>query len=252
MTQITQIDVISRKELREEWRKNYESGHHVAFIGPKQKGKTTLSHILLAECISPERKAILLAGKPPDRDPVMNKAAQRLNLRIIEEWPPPYSIRDRNRNGYVVRPHQTLKDLDADNDNIRKQFRAAMMSAYASKSPVILDVDEAGHVYGDMGLKKEYEAPLMRGAPICAQWMLIQRGRNLSYHSYSAPDHIFLFKDDDRSNVDRYSEFGGIDPRQTRYLVENLRLKKSANGQTVSEALYIRRAGPEYMIVSFD
>jgi len=253
MTELTQVDVISRKELREMWKDDYASGHHVLFIGPKQKGKTTLATDLLTVSANPQRKCIVLAGKPPGRDMTMeNIVPKKLNLRVVEEWPPLYSYRDRNRNGWVLRPHQGMKNLEADEQNLEKQFRNAIMSCYASKRPVILVIDEAHHVYVDMSLKKEYEASLMRGAPVCSQWMLLQRGRHVSYHSYDAPDHVFLFSDPDSSNVQRYAEIGGTDPRAIRYLVENLKLKRAANGQTVSEALYIRRAGPEYFIVSTD
>src|SRR5215469_558233 len=162
---LTHVDVISRRELRDMWRQDYSSGHHVLMIGPKQKGKTTLALELLTVSVSPQRRCIILAGKPPGRDHVMeNIAPQKLNLRVVEEWPPLPSYRDRNRNGYVLRPRQQMKDVDADNAEIESQFRRAILSCYSSKRPVILVIDEAHHVYVDMKLKKEYEASLMRGA----------------------------------------------------------------------------------------
>jgi hypothetical protein len=152
-------------------------------------------------------------------------------------------------NGYVLRPHQSLRNLDDDNANVRRQFRAAMISNYASKKPVITVVDEAHHVQNDMGLRKEYEAPLMRGAPINAEWSLIQRGRFMSYHAYDAPEHLFIFYDPDASNVKRYSEIGGVDPQYVQHVVRNLNTYRSENGGTISECLYIKRSGPEMMII---
>lgn len=245
--------VISRKELKAMWREDYSSGHHVLFMGPKQKGKTTLAAELLTVSANPQRKCVVLAGKPPKRDKTMEEVIpKKLNLRVVEEWPPMYSYRDRKRNGWVLRPRQDMKDLDADAKRLENEFRKAMMWCYASKKPVILVIDEAHHVYVDMKLKKEYEASLMRGAPVCSQWMLLQRGRFVSYHSYDAPDHLFLFRDDDGSNRQRYSEIGGTDPKAIQYLLETLQTKRASNGQVVSEALYVKRAGPEYYIVAMD
>lgn len=246
---LAEVEVIPRKEFVKEFGRDYGPGQHVTFLGPKQRGKTTLAIDLLHECISPELRCIILAGKPPNRDQTMADAAKKLNLRVVETWPPMYSPRDRKRNGYVLRPHQTLKDLDADNANLQRQFRAALMSAYASQKPVIIVCDEAHHVQNDMKLKKEYEASLMRGAPVVAEWSLIQRGAYMSYHAYSEADHLFIFYDPDAKNRKRYSDFGSLDPRATEAIIENLRLDKAANGMTISECLYIHRSDPIPIIV---
>lgn len=244
------VPVISRGEFFEEW--DYGPGQHVTMLGPTQRGKTTLCLQLLQSKISPQHKAVILAGKPPGRDPTMEQhAAQALNLRVIEEWPPNYRYNDKKKNGYVLRPKQTMKDLDVDNENVRQQFRKAMMANYAAKpnKPVITVVDETHHVHNDMKLKKEYEAPLMRGAPVNAEWSLIQRGRNISYHAYSAPEHLFIFADPDKENRRRYSEIGGVDPRYLERLSETLKTYKTKKGNAISECIYIRRSGPEIMII---
>lgn len=227
-------------------------GQHVTMLGPTQRGKTTLCHQLLNVTVTPDHKCVILAGKPPGRDGTMALAADRLNLRVVEEWPPGWSYRDRHRNGYVLRPHQSLKNIDVDNENVREQFRKAMLDNYASSQPVITVVDEAHHVQNDMKLRKEYEAPLMRGAPVNAQWSLIQRGRYMSYLAYDAPEHFFIFYDPDRSNQARYAEIGGIDPQQIRRIISGLRTYRAETGGTISECLYIQRSGPEFCIIDVD
>lgn len=246
---VDRVPVIPREEFLEKFRREYQAGQHLTMIGPTQRGKTTLCLQLLKQVISPKLKCVILAGKPPGRDGTMAKAADMLNLRVVEEWPPNYNFRDRERNGYVLRPKHSMEDLEGDEDNLRIQFRKAMLANYKSKKPVITVVDEAHHVQNDLGLKREYEAALMRGAPIDAEWSLIQRGRFMSYLAYDAPEHIFVFYDGDRSNVKRYAELGGIDPRQVEYLTLGLKTRTIKTGQTISEALYIRRAGPQFAIV---
>lgn len=245
-----------RKEFCREFGKDYRKakwGGHVTILGPTQRGKTRLCHDLLDQVITTEYHAVLLSGKPPGRDPTMNEAAKRLNLRIVETWPPTPNPYRRMRNGkcrgYILRPYQSMKDLDADNENLQREFRAAMMSNYASTKPVITVVDEAHQVQNDLKLKKEYEAPLMRGAPVNAEWSLIQRGRFMSYHAYCEPEHLFIFHDPDSTNRQRYSEIGGVDPRYISFITQNLNTYTSESGGTISEALYIRRSGPQLMIV---
>lgn len=248
-TSIDRVEVVPRAEFREEFKGAYKSGQHTTFIGPTQRGKTTLCLQLLHDVLRPKLPCVLLAGKPPGRDSTMAEAPKILKLRVIEEWPPEWSWGDKKRNGYMLRPKHTMTDLEADENNLRNQFRKAMAASYASKTPVILVVDEAHHVQNDLGLKREYEAPLMRGAPVVAEWSLIQRGRNMSYLAYDACEHMFLFYDSDQTNRKRYAEMGGVDPKQVEYLVSNLRTYEIKTGQTISEALYIRRAGPQFCIV---
>lgn len=245
----TEIDVLTRQEFLDYFEENYGSGQHVLFLGPTQRGKTTLCHQMLSRVATPERKAHILAGKPPGRDHVMGEAAKKLNLRVVEEWPPQWSYKDRKRNGYVIRPHHSLKNLDEDSANLRTQFRSVMMSCYATKSDVILVCDEAHHIQNEYKLKAELEAPLMRGAPVCATWMLVQRGRYMTYLAYDATDWVLLYNDPDRSNRQRYSEIGGVDPRLIEEILAGLKTGKGANGNTISEALCIRRSGPELFIV---
>lgn len=225
----------------------------MTFIGPTQRGKTTLALDLLKQCISKEHHALILAGKPPHRDHKMAEAAKALNLEITETYPPsPYhQWRGRNKNGWVLRPHQTLSDLEGDQAELARQFHNGLVANYASKKPVITVVDEAHHVQNDLGLKKEYESPLMRGAPHNAVWSLIQRGRFMSYLAYDAPEHLFLFFDPDKKNQQRYSEIGGVDPDLIQRVTEQLKTKTVKGGQTISEALYIRRSGPRMAIVDF-
>jgi hypothetical protein len=246
------VEVYPRKEFLQLFgREFYAQGQHLTMLGPTQRGKTTLCLQMLKRVISPELPCVILAGKPPGRDGTMAKAPQLLNLRVTEEWPPPFAF--TKKNGYMLRPVHTLKDLDRDEKNLREQFRRAMISNYASKTPVIQVVDEAYQVQNDLSLKREYEAPLMRGAPICAEWSLIQRGRYMSYLAYDAAEHMVIFFDSDQTNVKRYSEMGGVDPAQVEYLVSNLKCYHIQTGPktftTISEGLYIRRAGPFFAIV---
>lgn len=244
------VRVLPRPVFLRRFANDYQNGQHTTFLGPTQRGKTTLAFQMLNGVVSPERKTTVLAGKPPQRDHTMNLVGDALNLRTVEEWPPTWNPKDRNRNGFVIRPYQSLRDIDADMLNLKTQFRAAMLDSYSATKPNILMVDEASLIYNDLGLKKEYESILMRGAPTTAEWSLIQRGRGMSYHAYAAPEHVLIFYDPDITNVKRYSEMiGGVDPKYIADIVNSLRTYRVKTGGTISEALYIRRSGPEIYVV---
>lgn len=239
---------VTRVEFLREW--DYKGGH-LTMIGPTQRGKTRLCLELLSRSISPQRRCLILAGKPPSRDHEMTEAAAKLNLRVIESWPPDPNFKDRNRNGWVLRPKQRLQDSDEDNAVLQREFKRGIMGGYRTspKHPLITVVDEAFLVHHDLKLQRVCEAPLTRGLPDNMMWTLMQRGRFISYHCYSAPEHIFIYKDDDKTNQQRYSEIGGVDPRLIMEILPNLRTEELKGGNTISECLYIRRSGPRLAIV---
>lgn len=245
------VAVIPRVEFIKKFGEEFHSGQHVTFLGPTQRGKTTIALQLLSRCISPERRGYILAGKPTGRDPTMEAAPEELNMRQISQWPPEWQYGDKKKNGFVLHPlGKPTDDADAEDVKLERNFRSALKNLYASRKPVVVVVDETAHVYDYLKIKKPYEASLMRGAPTVSMWSLIQRGRNISYHAYNAPEHIFIFFDPDASNRERYGEIGGVDARWIQDLVKNLKTETiEPRGNTVSQALYIRRSGPQISIV---
>lgn len=243
-------DRLTRGEFLDMFAAEYGSGQHVTFLGPTQRGKTTLSHQMLAQVISPEMRVHMLATKPKGRDPVMAKAAERLNLRIVSEWPPNYNYKDRQRNGYIIQPDHDMHDHKKTTANLKLHSAAAINDSYASKRPVILDLDETHIIQNQLKLKDEIESPLMRGAPVCGVWCLIQRGYYITYLAYCSPEWMLIYYDPDQANQRRYGEIGGVDPKGVAQLVSNLKTHRGDDGKsTVSEVLCVKRSGPELFIV---
>lgn len=249
-------DVISRDDFLQKFKEDYGDGQHLTAMGPTQRGKSHLIKSMLNEVISPDRKMTVLIGKPPGRERTWDdEAAQKLNLRIVRTWKeanvkPKNWKRDKDRNGFMLRPDQSLTDIEADERHLATEFRKAILGNYSdTKHKTITVVDEGHHVQVDFGLKKVCEAPLMRGAPDNSMWTLLQRSRFVSYLCYDAPEHIIIFRDDDRANQQRYSEIGGIDSRHLSSIVRRLRTERVPSGGTISQALYFRRSGSELHII---
>lgn len=243
----TRLEVVPRKQFIRDFGRNYGGKpRHLTMLGPTQRGKSRLCVELLNVVISPQLKALVLSGKPPGRERTWSDdTAKRLNLRVIEQWPPSFNIKDRNRNGWLLRPHHTMKDPVEDDRNLQTQYRKAIRGAYGttSKKKIITVVDEGHQTHEDLKLKKDCEAPLMRGLPDNAMWTLVQRGRYVSYLCYDGPEDVFIFRDDDRANQQRYAEISGIDTQQVIEITKSLKMEKVSDGGTISQALYIPRSG---------
>lgn len=243
----TDLDVIPRREFVRTFGREYKGKPRaLTMLGPSHRGKSRLCAELLAVVISPDLKALVLLGKPPGRERTWTKeTADRLNLRVIETYPPSFNVRDRNRNGWMLRPKHTMSDPAADDAHIKNEFRKGIRGAYATspKKKMITVVDEAHHVHETMGLKKDCEAPLMRGLPDNAMWSIAQRGRYLSYLCYDAPEDIIIFKDDDESNQARYGEISGVSRREIIDITRNLQTERIDKGNTISQALYKSSSG---------
>jgi hypothetical protein len=248
------VPVISRKEFLQQFKRDFSPGQHLTEIGPTQRGKSKMGKDLLRQVISPDLKAIVLSGKPTGRERTWSDdTAKELNLKVIETYPPHFDPRDRKKNGYLLRPRHTMRDPQADDVNLQVQFRSAIIANYAKTGKGTITVVDEGHqVQVDLALKKICEAPLMRGAPDNSMWTFVQRGRYVSYLCYDAPEHILIFRDDDRSNQQRYSEISGVDAKEVTELTRRLEMKRNTTGGTISQCLYIRRSGAEMMIVDFD
>ena len=246
------VEVIPRKDFVREFGADYEEGQHLSAFGPTGRGKSRLTFQLLGAVISPEHQVISLHGKIKGRDPVVTAAAKKYHLRVVPALPSESRQRfDRKRrwNGYIVVPLEKPSTPDVETGKLHDAFAHAIHQNYrTTKRKTITHVNEAHQIQQELKLKAHVEAPLMRGGPDNAVWHEAQRGRYLSYHTYSAPEHIFVFYDDDSDNRRRYSDFGCADPDEIFWITSHLKTKRVADGRTISQCLYIRRGGGMYVV----
>jgi hypothetical protein len=248
----TLVEIIPRKEFVREFGADYVPGQHVSLFGPTGRGKSRLCFQLLGQCINPDHQVISLHGKIQGRDPVVGAAAKKYNLRVVPTLPSHTRQRlDRKRrfNGYIVVPLEKPGDPDEETRKLHDAFKSAIHQNYRTTGRnTITHINEAHQIQQELKLKTDVEAPLMRGGPDNAVWNEAQRGRYLSYHTYSAPEHIFVFYDDDSDNRRRYSDFGCADPEEIFWITSHLKTKRVADGRTISQCLYIRRGGGMYVV----
>lgn len=250
-----EVGVVPRDVFVEQFGESYTPSH-VTFIGPTQRGKTTLCFQLLQAVIrkNPKWKVVVLHGKIKGRDHTIEEWSKKSNYRIVTEWPPGMTPRPahwkHNVNGYILRPLKK-DDISAKEEEalLQDQFSKALRDNYhATKGVRITVVDERAQADKDLRLSKQLDAPLQRGLPHNPEWNSIQRGKWVSYHCYDAPEHIFIYKSDDSSNVERYAELGCVDPKSIEPVLRDLKTKKVKTGGTISQCLYIRRSD-RYMCI---
>jgi hypothetical protein len=248
----TLVEVVPRLDFVRAFGEDYKPGQHVSLFGPTGRGKSTLCFQLLGEVISPDLQVISLHGKIKGRDKVIDKAAQRYHLRIVPTLPSATRQRlDRKRhfNGYIVVPLEHPGDPDEENATLTREFKRGLVQNYqTTKRKTITHINESHQVQHELKLKTQCEAPLMRGGPDNAEWNEAQRGRFLSYHTYNAPEHLFIFYDDDSDNRKRYSDFGCADPDEIFWLTSRLQTERVRDGRTISQCLYLRRGGGMYVV----
>jgi len=240
------LETVSRKDHRKEFKKLYQPGQHVSGFGPTGRGKSRLFYEHLSDVCSRDLQVMSLHGKVKGRDRVVLAAAKSCNLRIVSEVPSPgRQLLDRKRgyHGYIIIPLSHAGTSAAEeNAKLRDEYQKAIHQNYATtKHKTITHINEAHQTQVDLKLKSDIEAPLMRGGPDNAVWQEAQRGSYLTYHTYGAPEHVFIFYDPVGSNRERYKDIGCADPDEIEYYSRNLRREKVPDGRTISQCLYITR-----------
>ena len=227
------------------YRFDYKAGEHVVFAGPTQRGKTTLAFCLLEFAATPELPAMVAVCKP--RDPVSEREGKRLGYRRVASWPVAPRFREAwegKPNGYLVWPK--FGDLHTDHARAARITGELIGRVYTNGvhgKQAILVLDDT--LVKSKVLKLDDQMVIilaMSGAMGVGGWFFVQKptdsGRTAIW-SYGASEHIFLFRDPDRRNRQRYDEIGGVDPD----LVENVTLSLDPY-----QALYLKRTG-SYMCV---
>jgi len=233
-------EIFPREEFAREYFK-YEPGQHVLFAGPTQMaGKTTLAFKLLEHTATPDLPAFVAVSKP--HDPVTEKEGKRLGYRFVKTWPAPKKVQelwDGKPSGYIVWPE--FGDIDADADRAAAVTGALLRDRYAhgvKKKAGILVCDDTVVKSKLLGLDRLMTTHIaMAGAMKVGGWYFVQKPTDsgkAAIWSYGNSAHIFLSRDPDKRNRQRYDEIGGFDP----HLVSDASMKLKPY-----QFLYLSRKG---------
>lgn len=234
---------LSRDEfIADVFAENYERGEHVAIIGPTKSGKTTVAYQMLNAVATPELPGIVIVVKPKDETVV--EWSKLSGFKKTETWPPVWNRAwtkkgggfGKNRRGWVFWPRHSLKDIRQDNAMLARQCRMILTDAYRRGNRIVF-ADEIVALSKEFKLTEELEAIWQRGRSLgCGLWAASQRPFHAPQLMYSQAEHLILFFDPDKRDIDRFKEIGGIDPDLVADTVR--RLKKH-------EFVYIGRSQGE-------
>lgn len=238
--------------LNEYW--DYRPGEHVSFIEPTQQGKTYLCYQLLGKTIEQQPQLQTVSLMPKPRDPATVYWRDQLGLREIQGWPPSRWPWQDEPPGYVLWPHHIPDNEEANRDHLSSVFRRCLHQQYWQGDSITVADDVYLHavLYGlNPELERHWTAGAGGGAGL---WSTNQKpsgtlgGGSVSSFSYNAPTHLFLGKDRDERNIQRFSEIGGVDPKQVAAIVRELRMYRIGD-HSVSEKLYIDKRGPYLCVI---
>lgn len=210
------------------WYDNFRKGdlswkqdEHVSIIGPTGTGKSALA----VELLKIRKYRIFVMTKPEDEK--LERALLRQNYVTVAAFPknPPEDI-----DKYLLWPPGS-GDLSPDGrDSQRTIIRDAFMKVFTGTNGGkpgrwCFCFDEARYVADPsmLGLRQMMVQLLIQGRSVrIAMMMLFQRPSWVPPEAYDQASHLFVAHDNDRRNVQRFKEIGGIDGDQFAWTIQRL------------------------------
>lgn len=248
---------IGRDEFLDEYW-DYRPGEHLNLIAPTGGGKTHLKAQLLHRALrqNPQLRYAGMMPKPSDATTV--QMAEAFGFRIKDSYPFRKKFWENEAPGHILWPKHIRGDEKANREQLQEVFRQALSDLYWNGN-VIVDADDVYLIACLLKMNPELETYWTAGRdPGSGLWTANQKpsgtinGGSVSSYSYSAPTHLFLGRDGDKRNLERFGEIGmGFDTRDIQDIVRNLRVR-SINDASVSEFLYLDRRGPFMAVIGID
>ena len=200
---------------------DYKPGQHVVFAGPTQNGKTELAFCLLEYVATSDVPAYVAVSKP--MDPVTSKWGKKLGYRRVATYPIPPKIKEMFKEGkptgYLIWPEMGDPETAASNaSQVTSKLIDGTYANGAKNKKCILVLDDTVNKSKMLGLDRQMVMVLtMSGAMGVGGWFFVQKptgAGNAALWSFSQSDHVFIARDPDKRNRERYTEIGGFDSKE--------------------------------------
>lgn len=182
----------------------WHQGEHVSLIGPTGCGKTTLALSLM-----PMRGYSVVFGTKP-QDSTLTKL-QRQGWKRIRSWNdrPPLNPDKSGKpplQRLILWPSFTKMEDVAQHARI---FDGALRSIFVDRNWAVF-ADEVGYLTADLGLDRQLKIMWKQGRSLGLSVVsATQRPAWVPLDMYSQATHLFLWKANDRRDLDRLREIGG-------------------------------------------
>jgi hypothetical protein len=237
---------------------DYRPGQHLGMWEPTEGGKTHFAYQLLDVAMRRNPHLRAVSAMPKSRSPATRMWAGQLGLKIIGDWPPPWSV--SKPRGYVLwPPHLSGVPIQQNRDHLTRIFRK-MLADQLDEGDSITLADDLYKLAVILDLNMDCEEFWTAGAEGGAGlWGPNQKpsgtmgGGSVSSFSYNSPTYLVFGNDTDERNQRRFAEIGGgIDPKMIAGIVPNLRrfpVNTSKGIMNISEKLVIDKRGPYLSVV---
>lgn len=239
---------------------DYQPGEHVSFIEPTQGGKTHLMYQMLNRAMEQNPHLRTVSLMPKDIDAATWNWAERLDLEVIDSWPPRKRLMRPAPRGYVLWPKHLPRGTPP---GVNKAHLGGIFAKCLDdqfRQPETITVVDDIYVIAVLMELNEYCEPywVAGGSGGRGLWSTLQKpsgtvgGGHVSTFVYNAPMHLCLGHDPVAQNRKRFTEIGGVDPKTISSVVENLpryRIKTPMGMKNISEKLYIHKGGPYLGVV---
>ncbi|MCW2897759.1 MAG: hypothetical protein JWO67_24 [Streptosporangiaceae bacterium] len=212
------------------FRGQWAQGEHVSLIGPTGSGKTTLA----LELLTRRDFVTVLGTKPKDR--TLDKLIKDQGYTLRREWHersrrrplggPPEPVKVRMSDGsirdraHVVlwpefrRPEDKAVQRDVFDQALGEMFTAGSWCIFA---------DEVFYLCSELGLQHHLTTIWTQGRSLGLTLVGgTQRPAYVPLYMYDQATHLFLWGDNDETNLRRVGGLGGLSANQVRAIVAGL------------------------------
>ncbi len=222
--------VLSWEDFHNRWK--WKHGEHITLVGHTGSGKSTLALSLLQH----RKPAVFLATKP--HDDTMDKLLN-VKWKTSRTWPPP-----PGQKQVVLHPRiGKIEDMDH-----QKQVMEQALGNIYTKGGWTVYADEVRYLTDQLKMSKYFELLWLQGRSLGISLMAAtQRPFWVPLEAWSQSTHLFLWRENDKRNLERLGEIGGVDTAQVRQIVPRLGLYSTLYVNTRTGALVVTRPPGELL-----
>lgn len=193
---------------------DFRQGEHVTLVGTTGSGKTTLARELLL----PMREYVCVLGTKT-KDPSLYAPLERAGYDLEHTFDA--NAQEHGKRRIIFQPPLRTPDRDGFNEQ-SEAFKTALFDIYKWGGWCVY-ADEVRYLTETLGLQRTFEVLWLQGRSLGISLVVgTQRPVSIPLLAFDQATHLFLWRNTDRVNIERMSEFAGADSPIAKYTIPRL------------------------------